>query len=1014
MAVKHRYQWQPLALVLVCLLSNQMLFAQETTDPEDSEDLSSADSTVVSPLNTVGLGSITVLGKVDTQSHEVQHDQVYDRSISSVYRDKTEVERFKGAAPADVFKGMVGVNSGDARNSGALDPNIRGVQGQGRVPVTVDGTEQAITVWRGYSGANNRNYIDPMLIGGMTVEKGPSLTRGINSSVGGAVAITTLGINDIVREDRDWGIDLKIEGSNNSTKPQLPNLPQGIKVNTQTNNPNFNFINFMDPNLMVRAKSGGQNQFGNDQAVRFAVGKKWDDFDILGAYVYRKKGNHYAGKNGASYYKGEAHAAGDAEYWNNYTRHLAELYKPGDEVPNTSNEMQSLLFKATWRPTEDQTLEFGARHTWAKYGEIMPSRLAGTASWLEMVLDSESHMVGPEYKEFLKNHIAGKLPQWPLSKIKMTALNLKHQWNPDNPYIDLESNLWMTNTKLDTHTSGGYPREAYPWYMQNPALKETLRNTSLTNSKNRRWGFTTSNKMELTDNLDLIIGGSYQHETLKSSDIWYLQDSEKEAFGASPYRAIPREGWRKEWHLNFNFDWRPLSWLEISAGAQKTGYSSYDEQLNRQRRAQNSKYASSGREGQVLSFYVEKSQEIIDAKETYDREMAYISENYDFFDPEGMQLSFESMMRYQEAERAFIQEKFTDQGLKYQSNNGEGDETYQGEVSWFARDDGKYYREDNPFMNGSLASKNAKAIAGYTAYQSTVKPFVGNRFAEIPKQGNSGKWQPVLSATAWITDEARVYARYAKTQRMPSMFESTVGFSATPQYSDIRLKPERGTNIEFGYMHDLSELLGAERYADIKVAYFHNSIKDVIDRDQNFALRNIDKQVISGLELQSRYDNGRFFADFSASYFLKNEVCDSSTAISQDPYRGNIANCVKDGFYNSYLRNMTPPKYALNLTMGGRFFNEKLEVGTRILHHAGSKDTDKENFGDVKPWASSVPIHWGKVTTLDAWVNYAIDENMSMEVVATNLTNQYYLDPLTRSHFPAPGRTIRIGFNMKF
>ena len=30
--------------------------------------------------------------------------------------------------------------------SGALDPNVRGVQGQGRVPVTIDGTEQAITV----------------------------------------------------------------------------------------------------------------------------------------------------------------------------------------------------------------------------------------------------------------------------------------------------------------------------------------------------------------------------------------------------------------------------------------------------------------------------------------------------------------------------------------------------------------------------------------------------------------------------------------------------------------------------------------------------------------------------------------------------------------------------------------------------------------------------------------------------------------------------------------------------
>jgi hemoglobin/transferrin/lactoferrin receptor protein len=37
--------------------------------------------------------------------------------------------------------------------------------------VTVDGTEQALTVWRGYNGANNRNYIDPNLISSIEVEK---------------------------------------------------------------------------------------------------------------------------------------------------------------------------------------------------------------------------------------------------------------------------------------------------------------------------------------------------------------------------------------------------------------------------------------------------------------------------------------------------------------------------------------------------------------------------------------------------------------------------------------------------------------------------------------------------------------------------------------------------------------------------------------------------------------------------------------------------------------------------
>ncbi|UNM97407.1 TonB-dependent receptor [Ignatzschineria rhizosphaerae] len=1006
MSIKNRYRWQPLAFAITYLLSQSMLSAEEISELDEAD-------VPQNTLNTLGLGQVVVKAQaLEGKGHQEKHDEVYDRSISSVYRDKTEVERFKGAAPADVFKGMVGVNSGDARNSGALDPNIRGIQGQGRVPLTIDGTEQSITVWRGYSGANNRNYIDPMLIGGITIEKGPSLTRGINSSVGGAVAITTLGINDIVREDKDWGIDFKIEGSNNSVKPNMPDLNAPLPDILGSGSIPYMF-SFYDNAVMVTPRKSGQNRFGDDKAIRLAAGKKWQDFDLLGVYVYRKKGNHFSGKNGANYYSGSEYnrenAAERKDYWDNYTRHLADIYKPGDEVPNTSNEMQSLLVKGTWRPNEDHIVELGLRHTWGKYGEIMPSRVANHLFDLDHMINT-----APEnpMKDYVRQQVIGKFPQWPLSKVKTTAIYLNHQWNPDNPYIDFEANIWGTRTILDTHTSGGYPRQFISSWTGDSEVK--WHSTSATNSKNKRWGATISNKMELTEKLDLTLGGSYQYETLSSSDDWYLDPEQRKL---SSFRAIPREGWRKEWRMSFSFDWQPLSWLELSAGASKNGYSSYDEQLNRQRRERQNSFGDIGKPGIRMSYQVEKTQEMIDAERAYKEEVDYIFKNYAFGSPEYRELSMQSMKKYQAAESKFIEENATSKGLTVspQSFNGPYEKIYVGEVGWYVRDDGKYYREDNPYLNGYLAERGATQLPrNPDQYTALSQGTTGDRFAPVPKQSSSGGWQPVLAATAWLSDNARVYTRYAKTERMPSMFETTVGFSASPVYRGVGLKPEKGTNIEIGYLHDLSELLGADRYADFKIAYFYNEIKDVIDRDQAFSLRNIDKQKISGLELQSRYDNGRFFADFSASYFLKNEVCDESTAISQDPYHGRIKSCVKDGFYNSYLRNMTPPKYALNLTMGGRFFNEKLEVGTRILHHAGSKNTDKENFGDIAPWQTNVPIHWGKVTTLDAWVNYAIDKDMSMEVVATNLTNQYYLDPLTRSHFPAPGRTIRIGFNMKF
>ncbi|MEK0268054.1 hypothetical protein QT383_19970, partial [Stenotrophomonas rhizophila] len=44
--------------------------------------------------------------------------------------------------------GAVGVHTGDVRNGGALDVNnIRGLQGQNRVPVIIDAGQQAIDVY---------------------------------------------------------------------------------------------------------------------------------------------------------------------------------------------------------------------------------------------------------------------------------------------------------------------------------------------------------------------------------------------------------------------------------------------------------------------------------------------------------------------------------------------------------------------------------------------------------------------------------------------------------------------------------------------------------------------------------------------------------------------------------------------------------------------------------------------------------------------------------------------------
>lgn len=162
------------------------------------------------------LGYIQVSDNKEKDKQGYSH--VYEKDVSNVYLGKELLERYQGVSPADLLKSAIGVYSGEARNGGALDPNIRGIQGQGRIPVTVDGTEQAITVYRGYSGASNRNYIDSNLISSIYIEKGPSLTPDMKTGIGGGIAVKTLDIRDIVPIGDSFGINFKGDISNNSTR----------------------------------------------------------------------------------------------------------------------------------------------------------------------------------------------------------------------------------------------------------------------------------------------------------------------------------------------------------------------------------------------------------------------------------------------------------------------------------------------------------------------------------------------------------------------------------------------------------------------------------------------------------------------------------------------------------------------------------------------------------------------------------------------------------------------------
>ena len=99
-------------------------------------------------------------------------DDVYYKNVSNAYVGKEYLERYRVQSAGDVLKGLNGVYNMNTRTAGgAITPNIRGITGKGRIPVTLDGTEQTVDVWLNNYGVGDRNYLDPALFRSIAVEK---------------------------------------------------------------------------------------------------------------------------------------------------------------------------------------------------------------------------------------------------------------------------------------------------------------------------------------------------------------------------------------------------------------------------------------------------------------------------------------------------------------------------------------------------------------------------------------------------------------------------------------------------------------------------------------------------------------------------------------------------------------------------------------------------------------------------------------------------------------------------
>lgn len=1068
----------------LCLATGTPAFAQtlpsdgaQTAPPLQQSAAGTSDKTAGDDADPVkALAPVRVQGIRDP---DVQgYENVFRKNVTNLYVDRKELDRYQTTNPADVFKGMNGVYSMDSRNGASITPNIRGLSGEGRVPLTVDGTEQSVNVWLQVYGAGNRNYVDPALFRSIEVEKGPSLSRGIKSGIGGAVNVRTINPSDIIPDGDSLGLEVKLETSGNTIAPAVDaNSYFGKDYRTIPGATLGSDYAVNIPQPVPRDRSGGDAMNFQDKSFMFAIAGRNDHTDALLAYSYRKRGNYFAGTRGAdAYTDNNAYAQDTSAYFPNLTK----LYHPGNEVLSTASQTETLLLKNRWYLPHDQQIGLSFMRTDLDFAET------STGQSIMMMGISEELAKSPQ-------GLPGQLvAEYPRSHVRLDTWKLDYAWQPEGSRaVDLEAHLWMTKTDSERHQSGSgayyIPRsgalDAYQilkadWDVcrgnpfanptlpsgalnftcfTNPALNPALGGTAPVEpdhdgrifagsaqwTSHDRKGFDFSNRFTLTDRLRLTVGGELQHEKLDERvvnlDLTGGIGVGGAALAESTVKFGPRSGTRREWAATMNLEWRPTDWLTLTAGTRYNEYSAYDDGLA-ERRA--NRMAGSQITGQRTGMALAYGQLMTDAEvaqwntlKTAISAAGVTSYDWDQLNNHGVTTpAMAAQQAAQAAYNAFISDHgATDTVAKPPIINTGDTALYWEKNVVVPIVDGKTDASQSPFAGGGIdPSQTATNPQGKTGeFQAIIPvgtstvyatPAAGQEWAP-PKRQYGHAWSPVFSATARVTDTISVYARYAQMTRFPSIFEiasTSVGLGNTYYLGGGASKPERSTNWEIGYSQDLTPFLPGLRQADVRLSYFDTSIQDFIDRDRYLNVIQFDLKKTTGVEFQSRFDSGRFFGGLGATWRLKQELCDKDYAYGLDPFYNRMPECMTGGFPDMLTATSLQPRYSINAELGTRLLQNRLELALRAVYHSKAENRQLDDLLNT-PYGPSIwkensmrQLYWHPVMLLDASAQWRASKNVTLSLGVTNITDRYYLDPMAKIPAPGPGRTITVGMRAQF
>lgn len=140
-------------------------------------------------------------------------DQAAINAMAAVsHLTQKELEQIQANTAADLFRAVPGVAASMNGDDPATAINIRGMQQEGRVVVTLDGARQ--DYWRVGHGSGSF-YVEPELLKAATVIRGPVSNAYGSGGIGGVVSFVTKDASDFLRDGETWALSEKLSYESN-------------------------------------------------------------------------------------------------------------------------------------------------------------------------------------------------------------------------------------------------------------------------------------------------------------------------------------------------------------------------------------------------------------------------------------------------------------------------------------------------------------------------------------------------------------------------------------------------------------------------------------------------------------------------------------------------------------------------------------------------------------------------------------------------------------------------------